>query len=148
MTAVNALSFLKLTSDPMIALKVKDTATVTKEEQKYLLRLTFTYGMMREWYYADHKENMGKVFIARDSNRIVGWAMLHPKRGQVGEQNAAFYVHKKYRQQGIGKRLMKLLKTTNTRFNMHDQILVMPHDKASHALMDRHLKNNSVKYGM
>jgi GNAT superfamily N-acetyltransferase len=66
-------------------------------------------GFLMKGYFEDCLDaGRGRVIIAFDSLRPIGWCLLTPfgcTRAEEGKLLAAFFVHEDYRWQGIGKTL-------------------------------------------
>lgn len=96
--------------------ETKALSKLTAEERRVCDRLNMRDrgAMQFEFRYHMHRQpNDTFAVLAKDAGRIVGWALVFPKRYDVppdaksGRYLAYYYVRKEARRQGIGSQLLK-----------------------------------------
>ena len=76
-----------------------------------------------EWF-RKHKKNH-PVFVAEKNNEIVGWASLSPWSDRCAYDTTvevSVYIHKIFRGQGIGSKLLEIVTLEGKKFNNHTVI--------------------------
>ena len=76
-----------------------------------------------EWF-RKHKKNH-PVFVAEKNNEVVGWASLSPWSDRCAYDTTvevSVYIHKNFRGQGIGSKLLEIVTLEGKKFNNHTVI--------------------------